>query len=66
MSDDAAPGDDGGVERLAARLHGLAQGLGVDPATVRQIAARVIADMPQHTDEERMGRARNWMLVASA
>ena len=63
MSDDA---DDGGVERLATRLHGLAQGLGLDDVTLRQIAVRVVADMPHRTEEERMGRARNWILVASA
>lgn len=66
MSDDADPGDDGGVERLATRLQSLAQGLGLDDVTLRQIAVRVVTDMPHRTDEERMGRARNWMLVASA
>jgi hypothetical protein len=66
MYDEADPGDDSGVERLARRMHGVAQGLGLDDLTVRQIAMRVVADMPLQTDEERMGRARNWMLVASA
>ncbi|MER2198424.1 hypothetical protein [Methylobacterium brachiatum] len=54
------------VARLMLRLFGFAQGLGVDEATVQHIVERVIAEMPMCPDEERLVRARNWLLIAAA
>lgn len=54
------------VARLMLRLFGFAQGLGVDETTVQHIVERVIAEMPMCPDEERLARARNWLLIASA
>jgi hypothetical protein len=33
---------------------------------LRDIVERVIADMPMMPDDDRLARARNWMLIASA
>jgi hypothetical protein len=54
------------VARLMRELCGFAQSLGVEEFNVRVIAERVIADMPLMPDEDRLARARNWMLIASA
>jgi hypothetical protein len=54
------------VARLMRQLHGFAQGLGLDRETTRGIVDRVIADMPLAPDDDRLARARNWMLIASA
>lgn len=54
------------VARLMRQLHGFAQGLGLDEKTTHNIVNRVIADMPLMPDEDRLVRARNWVLVASA
>ena len=54
------------VARLMRQLDGFAQGLGLDDATARDIVERVIADMPLMPDDDRLARARNWMLIASA
>lgn len=66
MRDKADPRHEIVVARLMQQLYGLAQGLGVDEFDVRLIAERVIADMPLMPDEDRLARARNWLLVASA
>ncbi|KST57621.1 hypothetical protein AO398_24585 [Methylobacterium sp. GXS13] len=52
--------------RLMASLCGFAKGLGLDEETTRHIVFRVITDMPICSDEKRLARARNWMLIASA
>jgi hypothetical protein len=54
------------VARLMRQLHGFAQRLGLDRETTRGIVDRVIADMPLAPDDDRLARARNWMLIASA
>jgi hypothetical protein len=54
------------VARLIRQLYGFADGLGLDEFTVRMIVERVIADMPLAPDGDRLARARNWMLIASA
>ena len=54
------------VARLTRQLHGFAQGLSLNEATLRDIVERVIADMPLMPDDDRLARARNWMLNASA
>ena len=54
------------VARLTRQLYGFAQGLSLDAATLRDIVERVIADMPLTPDDDRLARARNWMLIASA
>ncbi len=52
------------VARLTQRLHGYAQGLGLDDTALRQIVERVIADMPEADDVDRQAEARNRMLIA--
>ena len=54
------------VARLMRQLYGFAEGLGLDEPTTRDIVNRVIEDMPLAPDEDRLARARNWMLIASA
>ena len=54
------------VARLMRQLYGFAQGLGLDEPTTRDIVNRVIKDMPLTPDDDRLARARNWMLIASA
>ena len=54
------------IGRLIAGLESFAQGRGLDTETTHHIVARVISDMPLNSDEERLTRARNWVLVASA
>jgi hypothetical protein len=66
MSDTADPRHEIVVARLMRQLYGFAHDLGVDEFDVRLIAERVIADMPLMPDHDRLARARNWLLVASA
>jgi hypothetical protein len=66
MSDTADPYHEIVVARLMQQLDRFAQSLGVDEFDLRVIAERVIADMPLMPDEDRLARARNWMLIASA
>ncbi|MCJ2100770.1 hypothetical protein [Methylobacterium sp. E-046] len=54
------------VARLMRQLYGFAQGLNVNEFDLRVIVERVITDMPLMPDEDRLARARNWMLIASA
>ena len=54
------------VARLMRQLYGFAEGLGQDEPTTRDIVNRVIEDMPLAPDDDRLARARNWMLIASA
>ncbi|MCJ2099658.1 hypothetical protein [Methylobacterium sp. E-046] len=54
------------VACLMRQLYGFAQGLSLNEATLRDIVERVIADMPLTPDDDRLARARNWMLIASA
>ena len=54
------------IQYMMRRLDGFARGLGLDEAATRQIVERVLADMPMHTDEERLATARERMIVASA
>ena len=53
------------VARLTRQLYGFALGLGIDEFNVRTIVEWVIADMPSMPDDDRLARARNWMLIAS-
>lgn len=53
------------VQQMMRRLDGFARGLGLDEATVRTIVEKVVADMPEQLDEERLAEARRRMLVAS-
>lgn len=66
MSDEADPNREIVIERLMKRLEGFAVGIGIDQETTRHIVDRVITDMPFAPDEDRLARARNWMLIASA
>lgn len=54
------------VARLMRQLYGFAEGRGLDEETTRHIVERVIADMPLAPDDDRLARARNWMMIASA
>ena len=53
------------IQYMMRRLDGFARGLGLDEATTRQIVEQVAADMPVHTDEERLAESRARMIVAS-
>jgi len=66
MSDDPDHEHRAVAARLMRQLYGFADGLGLDEPTTRHIVDRVIADMPLAPDEDRLARARNWMLIASA
>jgi hypothetical protein len=66
MGDEADPNREIVIERLMARLEGFAVGIGLDQETTRHIVERVITDMPLTSDDDRLARARNWMLIASA
>lgn len=52
------------VARLMRQLHRYTHGLGLDEISARQIVKRVISDMPLMPDDDRLARARNWMLIA--
>jgi hypothetical protein len=54
------------VARMMRQLYGFAQGLGLDEPTTRGIVNQVIEDMPAAPDDDRLARARNRMLIASA
>jgi hypothetical protein len=68
MSDDpGATHERAAIQFMMRRLDGFARGLGLDDATTRGIVEKVAADMPVHTDEERLETARRCLLaVASA
>lgn len=66
MGHEADPDREIVIERLMERLEGFAVGIGLDEETTRHIVERVITDMPLTSDEDRLVRARNWMLIASA
>ncbi|MDP4006896.1 hypothetical protein [Methylobacterium sp. NEAU K] len=67
MSDDPeAAHERAATQHIMRRLDGFARGLGLDEAITRQIVEKVVADMPVHTDEERLAEARARMIVASA
>jgi hypothetical protein len=66
MSDDPeAIHERAAIQHLMRRLDGFARGLGLDEAATRQIVEKVYADMPVHTDEERLIEARNRLIAAS-
>jgi hypothetical protein len=64
MSEEPHAKHDVVVARLTQRLHGYAQGLGLDDTALRQIVERVIADMPEADNFDRQTEARTWMLLA--
>ena len=66
MKDEIDPNHQVVVERLIQALRGFAHGLGLDENVVRHIVNRVITDMPLTPDEDRMAKARDWTLIASA
>ena len=53
------------IQHMMRRLDGFARGLGLDQAATRLIVEKVFADMPVHTDEERLTEARNRLIAAS-
>jgi len=54
------------ILRMMRRLDGFARGLGLDEAATRVIVEQVYADMPVHSDEERLDVARQRMIIASS
>jgi hypothetical protein len=54
------------IAHMMRRLDGLARGLGLDEAAIRQIVEKVAADMPVRSDEERLSEARARMVLALA
>jgi hypothetical protein len=52
------------IQHMMRRLDGFARGLGLDEAAARTIVERVYAEMPVHTDEERLAEARRRMIAA--
>ncbi len=64
MSDDPeAAHERAAIQHMMRRLDGFARGLGLDEAAARAIVERVYADMPVHTDEERLAEARRRMVA---
>jgi hypothetical protein len=53
------------IQHMMRRLDGFARGLGLDEGATRQIVEQVVADMPVHTDEERLIEARAQMILAT-
>lgn len=51
---------------MMRRLDGFARVLGLDEAATRTIVEKVAAELPEHSDEERLAEARRRMIVASA
>jgi hypothetical protein len=62
MSEPSDRPDRAAVYRAMARLDGFARGLGLDEATTRRIVEKVVADMPDQPDEERLAEARSRMI----
>jgi hypothetical protein len=60
------PIDRAAVQQMMRRLDGFARGLGLDEATTRAIVEKVVADMHEQPEEERLAEARSRMIVASA
>lgn len=66
MSDDPeATHERAAVQFMMRRLDGFARGLCLDEAATRRIVERVYADMPVHTDEERLIEARAQMILVT-
>lgn len=64
MSDDPeAAHERAAIQHMMRRLDGFARGLGLDEAAAREIVEPVYADMPVHTDEERLAEARRRMVA---
>lgn len=67
MSDDPeAAHERASIQNMMRRLDVFARGLRPDEVTTRQIVEKVVADMPVHTDEERLTEARNRLIATSA
>jgi hypothetical protein len=60
------PVDRAVVQQMMRRLDGFARGLGLDEGTTRGIIEKVIVDMHEQPDEERLAEARGRMIAASA
>jgi hypothetical protein len=63
--EERGPPGEATIAGLTGRLHGYAQGLGLDDREVRRIVEAVIAAMPDAEDVDRLAVARNWMLQAA-
>lgn len=53
------------VRYMVDRLEAFARGLGLNEGTTRQIVAKVLADMPIRTIQERLTEARARMIAAA-
>jgi hypothetical protein len=66
MSDDPeATHERAAIQRIMRRLDAFARGLGLDDATTRLIAERVVADLPDADDIKRQVETRHRMLQAA-
>ncbi|WP_457104354.1 hypothetical protein [Methylobacterium sp. P5_C11] len=54
------------IQHMMRRMDGFARGLGLDEAATREIVARIAADMPERSDDERLETARNCLLAAAS
>ena len=67
MSDDPeALHERAAIQYMMRRLDGFARGLGLDQATTRGIVEQVVADMPLHTNDERVEWSRNRLDAAAS
>jgi hypothetical protein len=62
---DPPPVDKLAVQRLRRQVKGFAIGLGVDIEAMQQIVEKVVADMPDRDDDDRLMEARKRLLVAT-
>ena len=54
------------VQHMMRYLDGVARVLGMDEATTRAIVEKVVTEMPNQQDEDRIAEARLRMIVAYA
>lgn len=54
------------IQHMMRRLDGFARALGLDDSATREIVARIAADMPERSDEERLETARSCLLAAAS
>ena len=59
------PVDKLAIQRLRRQVDGFARGLGVDIDVTRQIVEKVVADMPDRDDDQRLMEARKRLLIAT-
>jgi hypothetical protein len=53
------------VQRLRRQVDEFARGLGVDGEATQQIVEKVVADMPDRSEDDRLMEARKRLLIAT-